>query len=717
MLKKLTKIMLTALLSLSVLAVNTEIVKAENSGFAKPEFIELLDQIIESETKYGLSGVQLAVYKDGNLIKNNAYGHTNNYYNVYEDGVSVLKEAKALPLDERNAVTTDTLFDMASNTKMYATVFAMQKLAGEGHFTLDTLIKDIYPEFTEFGNEKGEKDIITIKHVLNHSAGFAPDPQYHNNNYDKNTGSETGINHLYSQDKEKTLEMIMKTSIDTPPGTKWAYSDVDMMLAGFIVEKYSGKDLDTYVKENFYTPLGLDRITFNPLRFGFVENDTSSSELHGNTRDGRIDFNNVRTEIVTGEVHDEKAFYSMDGVSGHAGLFGTAQQVAYLAQAMFDGTLDSQTFFDEETLKAFTATSDINATQTNGGWRRKSETGGAAGWFSKFAPAGTIGHTGWTGTNTMIDKDNKLTLALFTNARNTPIMGPEANDFYTKNSNISSYGAVSEFVYRALGFGTETAHEVLESMVLGEIPADIAGSQSAKRNVVRSLIDVVELRAETDAEAKALFEDTRIQNTIKELEKYEAKDLKFLTVTKNFEAALEEAKNLDTRSYTKESVKTYEDAVTEIEAILAGEYTQEDIDQAILDLETAKDLLEVFVESVDKSQLKVLLDKASTYKAEDYTPESFAALTKAIDEAKAIYTDADATQDDVDAVEEKLEQAMAGLKEKVKEETEKPDEKEEEVKKPTTPTTGIEQSSIIIPVVIIIAALAAVFFLRKKKDK
>lgn len=139
--------------------------------------------------------------------------------------------------------------------------------------------------------------------------------------------------------------MIMKTPITTKPGTSWAYSDVDMMLAGFIVETLTGKDLDTYVKETFYESLNLDCMTVNPLRFGFNPSETSSAELHGNTRDGRISFKNVRTEIVTGEVHDEKAFYSMDGVSGHAGLFGTAQQVFYLAQAMFDGTLNGIEFF------------------------------------------------------------------------------------------------------------------------------------------------------------------------------------------------------------------------------------------------------------------------------------------------------------------------------------------------------------------------------------
>ncbi|WZU02235.1 serine hydrolase [Erysipelothrix sp. D19-032] len=89
------------------------------------------------------------------------------------------------------------------------------------------------------------------------------------------------------------------------------------MLLGAIVEAVSGQRLDTYVYENFYQPLGLDSLVFNPLDHGFTTQDTVSSELHGNTRDGRISFENERTEVVTGQVHDEKAFYSMGGISGH----------------------------------------------------------------------------------------------------------------------------------------------------------------------------------------------------------------------------------------------------------------------------------------------------------------------------------------------------------------------------------------------------------------
>src|SRR5690554_764916 len=605
--------------SLSLPSGYTMPIEANCEGFSEPEFIELLDQIIEAETLYGLSGVQIAVYKDGVLIKNSAYGFTNNYYNVFEEsGKNLLDTAKALPIEERTPVTQETLFDMASNTKMYATVFSMQKLVSDGLISLDTLIKDIYPEFTDYGNDNGWKDMITVGHVLSHYAGFAPDPQYHNENYDEDDGIPNGKNDLFSQDKTSTFEMIMKTPITTKPGTSWAYSDVGMMLAGFIVETLTGKDLDTYVKETFYEPLNLDRITFNPLRFGFNPSETSSAELHGNTRDGRISFKNVRTEIVTGEVHDEKAFYSMDGVSGHAGLFGTAQQVAYLAQAMFDGTLNGIEFFSQETIDEFVSPAAL-LTQTNGGWRRRSPNG-AIGWYSKFAPVGVIGHTGWTGTNTFIDPFNKITVALFTNRTNTPIMGPGANTFYTANSNISSYGAVSEFIYRGLGLGDSmTPHEVLENMINTEIPSDLSSVTLAKRNVIRSLLHVLTIRSKTDSQAQSLLESDKIQSTIQELEKTYASDTRFLVVTKKLDLALESAKEINKDIYTTDSYAKLTEVIDESELLLLNDYTQEDIDDAVEKINLAISGLELLV---NKDALIVLIEDIKNLDLSKYTKES-----------------------------------------------------------------------------------------------
>lgn len=303
--------------------------------FVNEGYISLLDDLIEAETNYGLSGAQLAVYKDGKLIKNSAYGYINKYENIKDKDGNIISGSNRVLEDENLVkVTQDTIFDLASNTKMYATVYAIQKLVSEGKINLDTKIHEIFPEFLDHANENNWKEEITLSMILSHRAGFVPSPKYHDENYDKADMLENGKNDLYSQDKKTTFEMVMKTPLVRKPDTEWEYSDVDMMLAGFIVEKLSGLPLDRYVKENIYEPLKLNEITFNPLKNGFNKNQIAATEVNGNTRGGRRTFNNIRKYVLQGEVHDEKAFHSFEGVAGHAGLFASAKQIAYLGQAM-----------------------------------------------------------------------------------------------------------------------------------------------------------------------------------------------------------------------------------------------------------------------------------------------------------------------------------------------------------------------------------------------
>ncbi len=108
------------------------------------------------------------------------------------------------------------------------------------------------------------------------------------------------------------------------------------MLLGFIIEKITNKRLDQYVKEALYEPLGLKNVTFNPLDNGFKADGIAATELNGNTRDGLITFDNMRTDTIQGTVHDEKAYYAMGGISGHAGLFANASDLAVLVQTVMN---------------------------------------------------------------------------------------------------------------------------------------------------------------------------------------------------------------------------------------------------------------------------------------------------------------------------------------------------------------------------------------------
>lgn len=404
--------------------------------------LDLIDTIVNNDVKYGFTSAQLAIIKDGVMVKNSAYG-TVNAYN--QDGTLNTNSKK---------VTTDTLYDLASNTKMYATNYAIQKLVSDGSISITDKITKYFPTF-----EDGESDPIkgktnlTIQNLLEHQGGFPADPQYHNDKFNQATQKpdQSVDNPLFSQDKETTLEMILKTPLQYQPGSKTVYSDVDFMLLGFIIEKVTGEDLDTYVKNKFYNPLGLNHITYNPLKNGFSKDDCAATELNGNTRDGAISFKNVRTDTLQGEVHDEKAYYSMNGVSGHAGLFSNAEDLAKLCQVMLnDGGYGNNKFFSKNTIEEFTKRKASSATWGLGWWIEGDN--GRLYYFGPQSSSGTYGHQGWTGTLTVIDPKSNLIIVLLTNKINSPLINNKinANNFTGNKFTTSTLGTIPTLVYEAI---------------------------------------------------------------------------------------------------------------------------------------------------------------------------------------------------------------------------------------------------------------------------
>ncbi|MET3196042.1 penicillin binding protein PBP4B [Bacillus sp. OAE603] len=412
----------------------TKVKKPEEVGFSS-EKLKKVDQLIEKEVAAGFPGAALIVIKDGKIVKNDSYGYKQKF-----DGHTPLK--KFLKMEN------DTMFDLASNTKMYATNFALQKLVSEGKLDIYAKVQDYIPDFkdTEADVIKG-KDTMRIIDILHHTAGFKPDPQYHN-------PAVSGV--LYSQEHEKTIENINKTPLTYEPGTKNVYSDVDYMLLGTIVEKITGQKLDQYVENEIYKPLKLKNTVFNPLQKGFKSKDFAATELLGNTRDGVINFPNIRTYTLQGEVHDEKAFYSMEGVSGHAGLFSTTSDLAVLLQVMLNGGgYGNQSLFNKETIEEFIAPSEMNATYGLG-WRVNGDD--SMDWmFSKYASNSAYGHTGWTGTVTIIDPEQNMGIVLLTNKKHSPLVNPvtNSNQFFGDLFTTGSYGSVVTAIYEALESNNE----------------------------------------------------------------------------------------------------------------------------------------------------------------------------------------------------------------------------------------------------------------------
>lgn len=405
--------------------------KPEDVGFSSQKLAKV-DTLINAEVKAGFPGAALIVVKDGKIIKNTAYGYAKEYEN------SIL-----LPQNKREKMTTNTMFDLASNTKMYATNFALQKLVSDGKINVDDLVTKYIPDFkdAECDVVKGKAN-IKIRDLLNHCAGFTPDPQYFNPVVAKD---------LFSQGRETTLKILEKTPLTYVTGTKVIYSDVDYMLLGYMIENVTGMTEDKYVNENIYKPLGLNRTTYNPLKNGFSKEDCAATELNGNTRDGVVSFPNIRTYTLQGEVHDEKAYYSMGGVSGHAGLFSSTHDMAVLTQTVLNGGGYGETkIFDKNTLDKFTKTSDISPNYGLG-WD-KAGTNGKSWEFGPYASSETIGHTGWTGTVTCIDPVNDMAIILLTNKKHSHLIDPTKNPNSSKGDifETGQYGSVMSLIYEAL---------------------------------------------------------------------------------------------------------------------------------------------------------------------------------------------------------------------------------------------------------------------------
>ena len=477
------------------------------------EILGVIDDFIASEVKYGFSGAQLAVVKDGKMVYSNAWGAVNGYN---PNGTRIEEgDENYVP------VTTDTLYDLASNTKMYSVNYALQYMLTQGSdvydISLDDPITKFFPEFDDEGKtifKKGTstedqaqilawKSELTVRDILMHQAGFDPDPQYHNDQFNQVTQlPEQGVNNpLFSQDRDTTLQMVLASPLTYEPGTQTVYSDVDYMLLCFIIEKVTGKGLDVFLKETFWDPMGLTHITYNPLQHGFDKNDCAATELNGNTRDGVISFENVRKDTVQGEVHDEKAYYAMGGVSGHAGLFSNAEDLAKLASVMLTGGYGGNQFFSKNIMDEFTKPKSLNYPTWGLGWWRQAELGRSS-YFSIQSSNSTIGHQGWTGTLTVIDPENDLVVVLLTNKKNSPVIDPnvDANDFYSDNMVLGALGAVVGLVYDSMRSSVDAVDAVALQMANDRIRLMMshkdAYDEAPHMNDAYALVDLVVTIAE-----------------------------------------------------------------------------------------------------------------------------------------------------------------------------------------------------------------------------
>jgi len=304
-------------------------------------------------------GAVVLIWKDDKIIFEKAYGRF-----TYEI--------------ESPLVSTKTIYDLASVTKVVATTTAAMICYDRKLFSIEDRVVKHIPEFGVNGKEN-----ITTKNLLLHNSGLPAWKKF----YGRGLSSEQVIKEIYN------------SVLEYKTGEKTVYSDLGIITLGKIIEKVTGKSLDKFCKEEIFIPLKMNSTFYNP--------DDSIKNLCAPTE--KDDY--WRMKVLQGEVHDETSAM-LGGVAGHAGLFSTAKDISNLmAVLMNKGKLADKEFIKQSTVELFTKRFSIESTRALG-WDTKSDSGSSAGkYFSKKS----FGHTGYTGTSIWADTERNLFVIFLTN--------------------------------------------------------------------------------------------------------------------------------------------------------------------------------------------------------------------------------------------------------------------------------------------------------------
>ena len=387
---------------------------AAECGFDTEKLNEL-DEYIQSQIDDGFPGAVLMVAKDGKIVFEQAYGYSKKY-----EGLNLLSEFEDMQLD--------TLFDLASLTKIYSTTFSIMKLLDSGEISLSGKVSDYLLEY-----EGENKNLVTIEMLLSHCSGYTQNYKFY-----------TDDSPYKTFDRETVFEYVLQIPLDETPGSTYTYNNLNYIILGMIIEEVSGMRQDEFAKSYIYEPLGLeDKVTYRPLDAGIEKQNIAATERLGNTRDGSVYFEGVREYTIQGEVHDENAYYCMDEVSGHAGLFASAYALTVLNQLLLNGgEYEGIRIYRQETVDNWLKFINDGKYQL-GFWNAEESSQKLEGYVSDS----TFYHNGWTGTATILDTENDLSIILLTNKRHSPCPN---GDFEGLDYSIAYYVSVIQKVYSAL---------------------------------------------------------------------------------------------------------------------------------------------------------------------------------------------------------------------------------------------------------------------------
>jgi uncharacterized protein YbbC (DUF1343 family)/CubicO group peptidase (beta-lactamase class C family) len=336
-----------------------------------------IDNVVEEAiSKKQLPGAVVLVARNGQVVWRKAYG------------------ARAVE-PAREPMSTDTIFDIASLTKVVATATSIMILVEHGKVRLSDPLSNYIPELKGEGRER-----ITIEHLLTHRSGYAPDFDLK----ERWTGYDEAIKRL------------IKEPLRNPPGARFVYSDIGYIALGEVVRRVSGKTLDQFARDNIFVPLGMRDTGFRPStkllkRIGPTEKRRGQLNYLG---DSSEDAGAEGDKWLRGEVHDPTSFRMM-GVAGHAGLFSTADDLARYCQMMLGGgQYRGARILSPLTVAEMTRPRLVTETGSTRGLGWDMNTSFSVNRGDLF-PLGSFGHTGFTGTSLWIDPATRMFVVFLSN--------------------------------------------------------------------------------------------------------------------------------------------------------------------------------------------------------------------------------------------------------------------------------------------------------------
>jgi beta-N-acetylhexosaminidase len=365
--------------------------------------------------KKGAPGCRIIALKDGQVIYNEAFGHLN--------------------YDKKKKVNDSTIYDIASITKIAATTLSVMKLYDDGKLNLSQTLGFYLPEL-----KNTNKANLIISDVLQHRAGlkawipfYKETLPYIDSIYCSKEDSAFCIKvadnfFMLRANKDTLYKRILSSELESKT---YRYSDLSMMLMQLVVERISGKPLDEFVYQNFYQPMGLRNIGYNPWKTHDLKNIAP-------TQQDRL----FRQQEICGYVHDPGAAM-LGGVSGHAGIFSTAQDLAMLMQMLNDGGMyNGKQFIQASTIQKFTVY-QRNDSRRGLGFDKPDFSGNTSP-SSIYGSPLTFGHTGFTGTCTWVDPKYNLVFVFLSNR-----ICPDEENKELINGNYRT--KIQDILYKAIG--------------------------------------------------------------------------------------------------------------------------------------------------------------------------------------------------------------------------------------------------------------------------